>query len=521
MPNFDRSNFPPLPTRQTPRRSQARGDKVADGEDLRTTETLASVNDLPDELLLSVLHYLPGIDLDHFHLLTLVSLSSTNRRFHRLVAEKLYITFDSHFCEPYLFLRTIVSNVYLAGLLRHADITYGNWAHRERNRHAASAQDKKIIKEGFRSFNMPDWKIWATECNTENIELDILFSAILMHTPKVSSIRIFDGHIGTHLRSRSPKWANVLKKGSLGIFPGSMHRFEQLRSLHVKVDTISLAQLANCFRIPLLRKLHLLDFTYYSSGGYDETTLPHMIPRHCNNLEELYLKNGFVQPLPLEVLLASSKGLRVFNYDLDFDLLDFDIMEEFEGEEGTVPLTSIISALQCQRNSLESLTFRCDIIAEPRFRGEFALDEGFEHFSKLKYLSCPLGSIINMHDSDLQPLADKLPPSVTAIHFIIRKHCADEDKAIMPALEQMADTFATSPPSCLEELKITVDLPGPWFRYDWSRIVQPLSHTGIAVVIEEIGDEPFHEHWDIADREILSAASVSSAESDEVSLYSE
>jgi hypothetical protein len=497
------------------------GDRVADGRDLRTTETPASINDLPDELLLGILHYLPGIDLDHFHLSTLVSLSSTNRRFHRLVTEQLYPTFDSHFCEPYLFLRTIVSNGYLAGLLQHADITYGNWAHRERKRHAASAQDKKIIKEGFRSLNMPDWKAWATECNTKNVELDVLYSAILLHTPNISSIRIFDSHIGTQLRSRSPKWADVLKKGSLGTFPGGMHRFEQLRSLHVKVDTISLAQLANCFRIPLLRKLHLLDFTYYSSGIYDETTLPHMIPRHCNNLEELHLVNSFVQSLPLGVLLASSKCLRGFIYDLDFDLLDFDMMEEFEGDEDTIPLTSILSDLQCQKTSLKSLTLRCDTIASPRFRGEFALDEGFGHFSNLNHLSCPLGSIINTHDSDLQLLAEKLPPSITAIHFIIRKHCADEDKASMFALELMVDTYATNPPSCLKEIKITVDSPGSWFRYDWSRIVQPLSQTGIAVVIEEGVDEPLDGHRGISGLEVFSAASVSSEESDEVSLYSD
>lgn len=520
MPNFSRNDFPPLPSKQMPRLSQASGKNDADVQDLRTADAPATINDLPDELLLGALHFLPGIDLDDFQLLTLVSLSRTNRRFHRLVAERLYPTFDSHFCEPYLFLRTVVSNSYLAGLIRHANLTYGNHAHQERKRYIASAQDKKIIKDGLRVLNLPDWKAWATECN-ENAELDTLYTAILMHTPNVSSVKIFDGPIGSHRISKPPKWPDVMKKGSRGVSFGSMHRFQHLQSLHVKVDAISLAQLASSFRMPQLRELRLLDFTFYDADLPDEQTVRNLIPRRCNNLKTFHLGHGFVQPCTLQILLASSKCLEVFEYDLEFDMLDFKIVEEYELGSGAVPSDSIISALQCQKNTIVSLTFKCDTIAEPRFRGAFTLYEGFKHFPKLKNLFCPLGTIVNTHESSLQPLADKIPPYITALHFVIRQYSDGEDKMSMPALEQMVDAYAMGPPSCLKELKITIDSPGPWFKYGWSRIVQPLSQTGVAVVIEEPVDKEFGEPLDDQGNEPLYTASLSSEDSDEVSLYSD
>jgi hypothetical protein len=189
MPNFSDCDFPALPSAKMEliRNSTAMvgnaGARVATGP-------FVTIDDLPDELHLNILHNLTGNYLEDSQLASLISLSRTNRHFRRLVTEKIYASYNSHSCEPYLFLRTIISNTYLASLVKHADFAYGDMSQPGRQRYTANAQDKKIIKEGLKALGISDWKNIATQCNTELIELDILHAAILMQTPNISSLEI-------------------------------------------------------------------------------------------------------------------------------------------------------------------------------------------------------------------------------------------------------------------------------------------------------------------------------------------
>lgn len=99
----------------------------------------------------------------------------------------------------------------------------------------------------------------------------------------------------------------------------------------------------------------------------------------------------------------------------------------------------------------------------------------------------------------------------------------------MPALEQMVDVFAADPPERLEQLKISLEPLAQSFSNDWSRLVQPLSRTGITLEIEMTDNSDSNAEWDedhhwaaqpAAPLRVALEESEESEESDAVSLYS-
>lgn len=108
------------------RRKNSRSNAIT--EDKSTT-----FKNLPEELILGILDHLPGLDPDYpldvgpetldsynkFQLPTLLALSLVSKPLHRIVSERIYKTFDSKFGEPYLYLRTIISNPNLGQSVRN------------------------------------------------------------------------------------------------------------------------------------------------------------------------------------------------------------------------------------------------------------------------------------------------------------------------------------------------------------------------------------------------------------------
>ncbi|KAF2822500.1 hypothetical protein CC86DRAFT_372999 [Ophiobolus disseminans] len=514
MVQFEQQDFPPLPTRN--HASAKCKDDVADPQIPSSVGTFATINDLPDELILGILQYVPGIDVERFQLVSLVNLSRTNRYFHGLVADKLYASYNSHFCEPYLFCRTVISNKNVAELVRHVDITYGDYGEihdQERKRYIPTAQDKKIVKEGLKAIGTPDWKMWATDCNTPRIEVEILHMVILMQMPNVSSIKIRDGRISTNSGYKTPKWIDFIKRANPGMSLGSMHRFENLKSLSVDVDQLTLNRLTPIFRIVTLRNLHLkglLELDYRNEHGAED--LRYIIPQGCNNLDELVLENTFLQLDVLEIVVASAKHLKFIRIKLVLDDLDFD----FSDELAIGSSTQLATALRSQEDSLESLSVITDFPAEISCYDAFKLYGGLQDFVKLRYLRCPLDSIA---DFNFGAWSMPLAPHLHILHIDIRK----ANIKCLRAVEEMADAHTTNAPPSLEMIRITGKYAKSSFTYDWSRLVQSLSQTDIDLVIGEVphDEEGSGDQWeDDESSAILSADETSSHSSDEVSLYS-
>ncbi|KAL6704437.1 hypothetical protein ACN47E_008181 [Coniothyrium glycines] len=508
MTGIDDHDFPPLPSQWRHKRASKR-DKTINLNDASSMLSRArgSISDLPDELILEILDYLPGIHMDHFQLSTLWSLSATNRRFHRIVAERLYAKYDSHFCEPYTFLRTMVTNSHLADSVRNISITNGRNAHESRQRYNPSAQDKKIIKEGMRSLGIPNWKIWASDCNTPIVQMDILHSAILMHARNVNSLTIHETWVE---HPTEPKWIELLRRASTGTNPGKVHNFTHLSSVRVNVGKLKLTQLTPLFRLQQLRKLYLRDVHNHEViNDRSVSALKRLLPSQCNNLAELHLEQAFLNMDMLGILLASPRTLNVFKYEVWAD----NVPQGMDPQHlmGTMRFSSVLSP---QVHSLQDLYVMLDTIAESSVLRSIHILECIAGMTKLQHLRCPMSTIID-GSGNMMPFIESLPASIQSWRTDVRQRSKLKDGT--SALAQAAAYSRTKLPKLT---RIHVDISPEheeWHDYDWEAEVQAFSKTDVSFVVEreEVPDWP-RARWE---SDASSSSSWSSEE--EVDLYSE
>lgn len=505
-------DFPLLPSQDTKRRRATKRGIQGKASQPRIPGSHATLTDLPDELILEIVDYLPGIDLNHFQLPTLVNLASVSRRLYRIVIDMVYARYNSHFCEPYTFLRTMISNSRLAGFVHDVNITFGLWTRRGGRRYSPTAKDKKAIKEGLRALGTWDWKEWATQCNEDRSNDEALQNAILLHTPNITSLSILDA---VRDRSRRRAWFDLISKAAAGTLPGQAHRFEHLRSIRVDARTSSLSDLAPLFRLQSLRKLQLREVHEYRTGEcitcgsnreHDERSalkLQRLIPRACNNLEELDLECTYYTKFHLEVLLSSPRHLKTFRYDVSLDHLPERPISN--GDR----VKTLCEVLDRQKASLETLHVFCDSIAEERTRSGIHLRDGLEDFVSLKQLSCPLGMIMSgVSDT----FVERLPASLLTFRTPVRP--STNDQRYLKALDHVAFCHRTYVPQ-LKEVRVVVPQFASSLIYDWQRLVELFSvETGVSFIVEQEDEDLDFGDW-------KDGSTDSSRSSDEVDLYSD
>jgi hypothetical protein len=513
MVKLDDQNFPPLGSKVNG--VDRNEDRPRKGH---VTNRRCTINDLPDELLLGIIDNLPSLGLEKTRRKLLLSLSRMNWRFHDLVAEKLYYAYNSSHYDPYLFLRTIIVNKSLAILVKHADLVYTNAGHFAKSEHfgheryVPNAQDKRIIKEGMKALGIPNWKSWASHCNTYGTLPGTLHAAILMHTPSVKTIVI---HGGRWVR-KPPEWINTFKWANPGTSLERMHKFENLQFLEVEADEIKLTDLIPIFRHCSLQKLHLKRLFQPHLNNKDEgPSFRKSIHPHSNNLKELHIEDSPLETETLRVLLYSTQHLKAFKYTLSEDKM---------GYVGALDPLQFMEALRSHKTSLES----CEIyIFEGRdlpFGTTFDSEAGWRDFRKLKYLSCPLDCITGRGIYSETNLVEKLPPSLVSFHAVIRPWPLRPAKEAAPALEVMATQCSTHLP-LLAQVRISVCFPGLARQKDWARFTALISQTTIELVIEndpesKLGWEDSSSETE-SERNYATQEETSSESSGEVSLYSD
>jgi hypothetical protein len=84
----------------------------------------ATVDDIPNELILEIIVYSPDLDWKESKLpsSSMLALSLTNKRFTHLVVRKIYASFEASMHVPYLYLRALFSRPYLTNSVKHADV---------------------------------------------------------------------------------------------------------------------------------------------------------------------------------------------------------------------------------------------------------------------------------------------------------------------------------------------------------------------------------------------------------------
>ncbi|KAG9194376.1 hypothetical protein G6011_04411 [Alternaria panax] len=512
MPIINERDFPLLPSQDTKRR-RAIMRKVKDNHlRHRVPESRATLHELPDELILQILECLPGIDLNHFQLPTLVNLALTSQRLYRVVIGIVYARYNSHFCEPYTFLRTMMSNSQLAEFVQDVDITFGLWTRRRSRRYPPTAKDKKAIKEGLRALGTSNWKEWATQCNEDSSDDEALQNAILLHTPNIASLSILDVE---RARSRRQAWFDLISRAATGTLPGQTHRFEHLRSIRFEGRMTSLSDVAPLFRLQSLRKLQLREvhesgiercITCGSDREHGERSalkLERLIPRGCNNLEELDLECTYYIKFLLEVLVSSPRCLKTFRYDVCLDHLP----------DSPIPsgdrLKTLCEALDGQKATLETLHVFCDSIAEERTRGGIHLRDSLKGFVSLKELSCPLGMLMSgVSDT----ITERWPASLLTFRTPVRP--STDDQHYLQALDHVAFCHRIYVPR-LKEVRVVVSQFASSVTYDWQHLVELFSvETGVMFVVEQDDEDCAFFDW-------KDDSTDSSRSSDEIDLYSD
>jgi hypothetical protein len=526
MVNFNDRNFPLLGSKlKGTGRNENRPHKrhvpllatTSKGRNSKPSERAkCAITDLPNELILHILDYLTSVNLENPPRKSLVSLSRTNWRFHNFVAEELYSSYSSIYCDPYLFLRTVITNSSLAHLTKHADLVYRSSQHREHKRYTPNAQDKKVIKEGLKALGIPDWKRWAADCNDDCILPDTLHAAIFMCTPNMKTIVVHDGQIGECNGPKPLKWITPIKWANSRTPLERMHRFENLQSLKIEACEMTLADLAPIFRNWSLRKVHLKGiFEHLLDGGRVELASRNLIPPRCNNLGELHIEDSPLQNEVLGLLVCSARCLKVFKYTL--------LTNNSDDEVDALGSTKLIEALSCQKTFLESVCIYIHSDADLSHDSTFDLQAGWRDFPKLKHLSCPLDCITSRCVGPDTILVEKLPSSLVSFHVAIRQCKTRPATEALPTLELMATQCSTYLP-LLAHLQIDVEKPVSRLGIDWARFTALISQTAIDLVIEneQESEDEWEEDWIAGTRlvrRVLEDES-SSESSGEVSLYS-
>ncbi|KAF2124449.1 hypothetical protein P153DRAFT_370875 [Dothidotthia symphoricarpi CBS 119687] len=505
MPTLNKRNFPPLPSQRTKRQRQRTTSNREDRS--KNVGSTATIDDLPDELILDILDWLPDIATSGISrvqptqirtvvLPTLASISLTNHRFHRIVKDKLYMTYHSCFCEPYLFLRTMITNPELAVLVRRVefDILVPLDEDEDREQYAATAKDKKTIKEGIKALNIPNWKDWATDCNSAGDSREALQTAIMMHTPNIDFLRV----AGSIDRQSPPRWTGLIRQATSGNSFGNTHKFRHVRSVRVAACVSTIQQLAPLFLLQSLRELYLnrMVDSYQVRGT---SMLQRLIPPLCNNLETLNLEDSFLHTDELGVLVASSRGLKSFKYDLTVSYFGY-------GVETVVELgpTTLITVLERQKSTLESLQFRHDATDGEVY--DFAnLRGSLKGFAVLRQLSCPLNVIFDSQLKSPSALIETLPSSIVDFHVFDSDYKPDE--RFINALEHLAMYGHVDVP-LLKEVRVQGAM---WATRDKKRLFALFVEAGIAF---SVMDDESSDIWG-------DNSTDSTQSSDEVDLYSD
>jgi hypothetical protein len=519
MASFKIHDFPPLPPQSTVYVDEAANAKAHD-----VAWPSVTIDDLPDELLLGVLQYLPKdtLNADKLHLPefdrkkidlgSLLALSSTNKRFRRLVIEGLYATYDSDFCEPYLFLRTMISNPYRAESVKHAILTYGSLA-ADRKRYAGNAQDKKMVKEGLKSLKLPGWKTWATDCNSESVEVDTLHTAILMHTPNIASMSI-DGC--RYDIAQDLEWLALFRHAHLGTSLGRVHRLQNLQSIRINMRDLKISYVGPVFRLPSLRKLCLEDIfgdaVHADDGSAQDSkeALQQIIPQRCNDIEEISLENTFLHTDALDVVFASTRSLKALKYIM------------LDDDDGNLGSAAIVTLLEDHKSSLESLEVHYGRHCVPNRTRAIDLREGVRDFTALKHIDCALSMLVSLSSVSSVTLGDKMPRSLVTLHVKLDRYPSGN---CLNALEELATDRSTCTPA-LTEIRVNGSEVGKNFKYNWARLIAPFSRTDVSLVVDMLRHDSYGEdsgNWETSSEESdydSEDCEVPSDESDEVSLYS-
>ncbi|EMD95638.1 hypothetical protein COCC4DRAFT_18558 [Bipolaris maydis ATCC 48331] len=416
MPIFNEREFPLLPSEEQRQRLLLMREAAAVSPS-RKQNLHATINDLPDELVVEILGYLSDAETSKKKILNALSLACTSRRFYRIAIAEAYALFDPRDCNAYLFLRTMISNPQLAALVQHVKrVTRSDYSN---PRYKPTAQDKRVIKKAVQALGIRYWKRWVDRCNNDVLSYEVLTGIILLYLPNLQTIS-YIGCDRSKWVANAPDWSFMMNE-ALRCENGKIHGFENLHTITVHALDLQLFDLAPLFRFQSLRVLRLIEiseFHSFSQGMDNAKRLRGMIDRRENNIETLSLNRCFYTQDCLGLLVSSSRRLKAFEYAISVAMLPW-----FNGSRVAI-LRKLVKILRPHQTSLETLTIYCETEIERKRLDPLYNHSGLTEFTSLKALSCPLGTLVAEYGKEF---ASVLPSSLETFQTRIR-HDRDDRK---------------------------------------------------------------------------------------------
>jgi hypothetical protein len=416
----------------------------------------ATINDIPNELILEVVAYLHVLDSEERTSSSLLALSITNKRFNRLVVPELYATFDAYHHDSYLFLRTLLSTPHLASSVKHAHVSRRRIESRQ-TRNALDATDMTVIEEGLRLAGFAGWKPLAEACNKQPADIEIICTVILLHVPNLDSLEFVYGSEQMISDASKSAWMSLLEHATF--VPASIRTsvFRHLLSLSITGNSRSIGKILVLFHLPSLQELRIDEIVLADEGeGRGAEVLRQLLPPGCNRIKSLRLHSCFIQADMLAILIASSRKLKIFWYQISLEKLDFDLRDQNELADMT-----LTNMLDIHKESLEELIIDSDLQTNIRLFVGLDLQQGLRNFTALTQLDCPLQNLISP-GQDMMRLAEKLPPLLHGLGVWISRY--KKDLELLKGLEHLSRVYEQHTPH-LEFVWLECKANGPKLRY--------------------------------------------------------
>ncbi|KAF2010597.1 hypothetical protein BU24DRAFT_427713 [Aaosphaeria arxii CBS 175.79] len=514
--------FPPLP-------SQVVITKPWEDDASEPPMVEATLDGLPTELLLNIIENLPALNLKDFQLATLLSLSQTNRHFYHLVQPSLYAGYNSFFCNPYLFLRTVMSNPVAAQRVRNLNLNYGTGVHEDRKQYHPTLEDKRTLKGGFRGLGLLDWKTWATECNEDGVEQEILYAAILMHTPNVTSITVDDGKTPY----QTPKWIELMGHALSGRSFEGMHKFPHLRSVSIDLGGLRLRQLSTLFRVPSLQQLKLIGLVETAKPAGEKKVLKWPIANGSSHITQLILHDCWLETGVLTLLVNSCRALEHLHYTHRDERCFYQNGRMWWDQEGGADESLHFDSVFDLRSLSDSLTRHRKSLRKLHLDSEDHMTSGRLHglrdFPKLEDVRISISGLIDISLSALKRIAtvqpdsliENLPPSLSEL--VLEMNWIEKNKRLASgrAVEYLAANCLEMLP-LLKRVSILCDVAP--FEAAFKRVPTLFSEAGVVFrasfkdvkyqrgIVEEDSDDTSDESIELSEFESESESEGSGSE---------
>ncbi|OCK74861.1 hypothetical protein K432DRAFT_185812 [Lepidopterella palustris CBS 459.81] len=381
--------------------------------------TMATIKDLPNELLIEILSSIPKTEKKTFW-----SLCLTSKLFRALAEPLLYHSYQFYYQynSPSLsFITSVANRPELALHVRSVVIDGWQLKHYPKNPQLGT-QTQALLRQAAERFRYPPAYINKWKGDLSNSVDDARFALMLLLTAKLEELSlIFPSY---DIEIKDPWFLRLVDKALDDPVRIRFHEFRHLKTLKVAYSEFAhggflLTTFAPLFRLPALR-------TFEATKCFQPNDMPaYHWPEKSSSMESITFHQSQLSREALHALLRACKGIKHFNFG-------WTCMVPLSEEPQHIDYIALDSSLRTQQHSLETLSLSfADIRAEelwafdPNVIGSL---RSLRAFPNLKSITVPVNALLDFAaNTSADPsiaaraqLANLLPSSLERLRFVNR-----------------------------------------------------------------------------------------------------